>query len=74
MKDFYERHEIPNHLLKYFKETPYPKQPAVCLDPFSGSGTTLYVAAKLNRKSVGYELSEEYCQLAVERNKQAVML
>jgi len=46
--------------------------PSIVLDPFAGSGTTLLVASKLGRKSVGYELSEEYCRLIVERNKQSV--
>ena len=48
------------------------KTPSVCLDPFAGSGTTLLVASKLGRKSIGYELSEEYCRLIVERNRQSV--
>jgi len=73
MKDFYEKDEIPDHLLKYFEEVPYPKIPSIVLDPFAGSGTTLLVASKLGRRSVGYELSIEYCCLIVERNKQAVM-
>ena len=47
--------------------------PCVALDPFLGSGTTAWVAKKLNRKCIGYELSEEYCGLARERNKQQVM-
>jgi len=46
--------------------------PSIVLDPFAGSGTTLLVASKLGRKSVGYELSEEYCRLIVERNRQSV--
>ena len=50
------------------------KVPSIVLDPFAGSGTTLKVAAELGRRSIGYELSEEYCRLAVERNKQAVLL
>jgi len=41
--------------------------PAVVLDPFLGSGTTLEVAARLGRHGVGIELSEEYCKLSVER-------
>ncbi len=49
------------------------KVPSLCLDPFSGAGTTLWVAKKLNRRAVGYELSEEYCQLAVERMRQQVI-
>jgi len=48
--------------------------PSIVLDPFAGSGTTLWVAKKLNRRSVGYEISGEYCKLAVERNRQDVLL
>ena len=44
------------------------------LDPFMGSGTTLKVAAKLGRKAIGYDISEEYCKLAIERNRQAVLV
>ena len=31
------------------------------LDPFAGSGTTLAVAKKLNRRFVGFEVSAKYC-------------
>jgi site-specific DNA-methyltransferase (adenine-specific) len=37
------------------------------LDPFSGSGTTAVVAAKLGRKYAGIELSAEYAQESSER-------
>lgn len=50
------------------------KVPSVVLDPFSGAGTTLWVAKKLNRRAIGFEISEEYCQLAVERMRQQVMM
>lgn len=39
------------------------------LDPFMGSGTTAVVAQKLNRNFVGYEVSDEYNQIAAERLK-----
>lgn len=35
-------------------------------DPFSGSGTTLEVAESLNRKWIGSEICEEYCDLCIE--------
>jgi len=47
--------------------------PSIVLDPFAGSGTTLWVAKKLGRQAIGYELSEEYCQLALERNRQMAL-
>lgn len=37
------------------------------LDPFAGSGTTLAVAQKLNRQSIGFELSAYYCHGIRER-------
>jgi len=49
------------------------KVPSIVLDPFAGAGTTLWVAKKLNRKAVGYEISEEYCQLTVDRLRQQAM-
>jgi DNA modification methylase len=42
-------------------------QDGVVLEPFAGSGTTLAVAKRLGRKSIGIELSEQYCQLAIKR-------
>jgi len=40
------------------------------LDPFSGSGTTLEVALKLGRKSIGIDISQKYCKLAMKRPAQ----
>lgn len=37
------------------------------LDPFTGSGTTLAVAKKLNRRFLGFELSPDYAQQAKSR-------
>ncbi|NLW90595.1 MAG: site-specific DNA-methyltransferase, partial [Syntrophomonadaceae bacterium] len=37
------------------------------LDPFAGSGTTLWVAEQLNRHSIGIEIKPEYCDIAQRR-------
>jgi DNA modification methylase len=39
----------------------------IVLDPFGGSGTTLVVAKKLDRRWLGFELSPEYAQKIQER-------
>ena len=67
MKGFYTKDEIPEHLLQYFDEVPYPPVPCVVLDPFCGSGTVGVVCQQLGRDFVGLDLSMEYLQLARER-------
>jgi len=42
-------------------------EPGVVLDQFCGSGTTLVVAKKLGRKSIGIDISPNYCKLTVKR-------
>ena len=37
------------------------------LDPFAGAGTTLYVAEKLDRNSIGIELNPDYCDIIRRR-------
>jgi len=39
----------------------------VVLDPFSGTFTTSYVAKKLNRKSIGIEIDEDYSKIGIRR-------
>jgi len=39
------------------------------LDPFLGSGTTAVACEKLNRRWIGIEISEKYCEIAKQRIK-----
>jgi len=43
-------------------------------DPMMGSGTTGKMAVLNNRKFIGFEISEEYCEIAKERIKNALKL
>jgi len=55
-----------------------PELPEICikagcpeggtvLDPFAGAGTTLMVALRLGRKSIGIEINGEYAKLSMKR-------
>ena len=48
---------------------PYAARPCLVLDPFAGSGTTLLVAERLGRDSIGIELNPEYIAIAERRIK-----
>ncbi len=57
--------EIPDRLIKL-----YSYVGDLVLDPFAGSGQTLKVAKRLERKYVGYETIKKYAQLARQRVQQ----
>ena len=48
-------------------------RPAIVLDIFAGSGTTLQVARRLGCKAIGIELNPEYISLAMKRLGQGVL-
>lgn len=45
------------------------------LDPFMGSGTTVFVANRMNRHSIGIDIVDEYCEKVQKQiNEQKMML
>ena len=54
--------ELPNRLINL-----YSYENDVVLDPFCGSGTTAIAAIQNNRNYIGYDIKEEYIDLAKKR-------
>ena len=54
--------ELPKRCIKLFTW-----KNATILDPFFGSGTTAVACEQLNRRWIGIEISEKYCEMAQER-------
>lgn len=62
----YHEAQKPVKLLEYLiKLTTRENQ--IVLDPFMGSGSTLVAAKKINRKYIGFDTSEKYCEVAKNR-------
>jgi len=54
--------ELPRRLMKLFS---YKND--IVLDPFNGAGTTTLVAWKLHRRFIGIDVSDQYCDRALQR-------
>ena len=54
--------ELPEWFIKLFT-----KEGDMVLDPFAGSGTTLFVAKRMARKSIGIEILPEYYKMVKEQ-------
>lgn len=54
--------ELPKRCIKLFSYVG-----DIVLDPFMGSGTTVVASKMLDRKSMGIEISREFCELAFNR-------
>lgn len=54
--------ELPKRCIKLFSY-----YTDIICDPFLGSGTTIICAKLLKRKSIGIEISKEYCDLSIKR-------
>jgi site-specific DNA-methyltransferase (adenine-specific) len=57
--------------LEYLIKT-YSNEEDLILDFTCGSGTTLIAAEKLNRRWIGIEINEEYCEMTVKRLKEKI--
>jgi site-specific DNA-methyltransferase (adenine-specific)/site-specific DNA-methyltransferase (cytosine-N4-specific) len=56
--------ELPSWFIKLFT-----KEYDTVMDPFMGSGTTIFAAQKLRRNSIGIEILEDYCNAVKKSTK-----
>ncbi len=64
----YINHPTPKPT-KFIKELleMFSKEQDLVLDPFIGSGSTAVACQDINRNFIGFEINEEFCELAIKR-------
>lgn len=62
----------PVALMRWIIER-YTEPGDLILDPYMGSGPTLVAAKSLNRRAIGIEIEERYCEIAARRCSQEVL-
>jgi DNA modification methylase len=58
--------QIPYQLIRR-----YSKENEIILDPFTGSGTTLYEAEKLNRRFIGFDINKEIIEFVKQKMRES---
>jgi len=74
MEEYEEHPSQKPEILLHRIITASSKEGDVILDPFSGTFTTSAVAMKLNRKSIGIELDEDYFNNGIKRLNKNVLI
>ena len=74
IKDLSRKHHPSPKPIEYIKcsVNRFSEEKDTILDPFMGTGTTLVAAKELGRKAIGIEISEAYCNIAIDRLRQGV--
>ena len=70
--EHYHPTQKPVALMKWCLQN--SKTSGLVIDPYMGSGSTLRAAKDLHRSCIGIELKEQYCEIAVKRLSQSVMV
>ena len=66
MKEYRHPAMFPEHLAeRVLKLFSYKND--IVLDPFNGAGTTTAVSKKINRRYLGIDISQDYCETAERR-------